>query len=92
MHVCMQINQSNAIPIIKEQTMERDLSELTPQLLGLDGYRVEVVTDYDEKRRFIVGRSTGWRPIHLGVSRRSAYGGLGAEKHYKSVTMLYKVR
>ncbi len=72
--------------------MERDLSELTPQLIGLEGYRVEVVTDYDEKRRFIVGRSTGWRPIHLEVSRRSAYGGYQASKHYTSVTMLYKAR
>ena len=27
--------------------------ELSPQLIGLEGYRVEVVTDYGEKRRFI---------------------------------------
>lgn len=76
----------------REQFKIQKLSELTPQLIGLEGYRVEVITDYDEKRRFIVGRSTGWRPIHLEISRRTALGGPAAEKHYKSVTVLYKTR
>jgi hypothetical protein len=71
---------------------KRFACELSPQLTGLEGCRVEVVTDYDETRRFIVGKSTGWLPIHLEVSRRSAYGGGAAERHYKSVRTLYKVR
>lgn len=65
---------------------------LSPQLKGLEGYRIEVVTDYGEKRRFIVGRSTGWIPCHIEVSRRNASGGIGAERHYQSVRILYKAR
>ncbi len=65
---------------------------LTPQLIGLEGYRVEVVTTYGETRRFIVGRSTGWRPCHLEISRRNAFGGGPAESTYASVRTLYKAR
>ena len=65
---------------------------LSPQLKGLEGMRVEVVTDYDETRRFIVGRSTGWIPCHIEISRRSAFGGGAADRHYKSVRVLYKAR
>ncbi len=59
----------------------RDYSALSPQLKGLEGYRVEVVTDYEETRRFIVGMSTGWRPCHLEISRRNSFGGGAAEQH-----------
>lgn len=72
--------------------MEKDLSDLTPQLIGLEGWRVEVITSYGEKRRFIVGRSTGWKPIHLEVLTKRSLGGSGAEKLYASVRKLYKVR
>lgn len=65
---------------------------LSPQLTGLEGYRVEVETTYGEKRRFIVGKSTGWQPCHLEISRRNSSGGAGAEKQYKSVAVLYKAR
>lgn len=75
-----------------ERDKTRDLSGLSPQLVGLEGWRVEVVTDYNETRRFIVGRSTGWRPCHIERSRRSAMGGVGAEKHYASVRKLYYTR
>ena len=34
-------------------------AELTPQLIGLEGKRVEVVDRYGECRRFIVGKTTG---------------------------------
>jgi hypothetical protein len=74
-----------------EKLALRDLSDLSPQLVGLEGWRVEV-TIGDTKRRFIVGRSTGWRPCHLEVSRRSAYGGFPAERAYDSVRKLYKAR
>jgi hypothetical protein len=71
---------------------QRDLSGLSPQLTGLEGWRVEVETTYGETRRFIVGRSTGRVPCHLEVSRRSARGGHAAEKRYTRVTRLYKAR
>lgn len=60
-------------------------SELTPQLIGLEGKRVEVVTTYDETRRFIVGKSTGWCPCHLEIANRASHGGGAAEHEYKSV-------
>jgi len=58
-------------------TGERCPALLTPQLVGLEGKRVEVVDHDGEKRRFIVGKSTGWLPIHLEISRRNSSGGFG---------------
>ncbi len=72
-----------------ERCRLRDLSGLTPQLVGMEGWRVEVETHYGDKRRFIVGRSTGWRPCHIEISRRSAFGGPSADQEYKSVRKLY---
>ena len=75
-----------------ERKAIRSDAGLSPQLIGLEGYRVEVVTTYGETRRFIVGRSTGWIPCHLEIARRSSYGGVSAEKMYKSVRVLYLAR
>lgn len=49
--------------------------ELEPQLMGLEGSRVEVVDVYGDKRRFIVGKSLGWMPCHLEIKRRDSHGG-----------------
>jgi hypothetical protein len=49
--------------------------ELTAQLVGLEGKRVEVVDRHGERRRFQVGKSTGWMPCHLEISRRNSTGG-----------------
>ena len=70
----------------------RDLSGLTPQLIGLEGWRVEAETEYGERRRFIVSRSSGWHPCHIELSRRNSTGGMGASQNYVSVRKLYKVR
>lgn len=75
-----------------ERAKVRDNSGLTSQLVGLEGYRVEVVTIYGEKRRFIVGKSTGWKPCHLEVKRRNSLGGSAAESTYRSITILYYAR
>lgn len=48
---------------------------LTPELIGKEGKRVEVVDCYGEKRQFIVGKSCGWLPIHLEIKTRSSIGG-----------------
>lgn len=50
--------------------------ELTPQLKGLERKRVEVVDAGGHKRRFIVGRSSGWMPCHLEIKRRDSTGGM----------------
>lgn len=54
----------------------RHLSDLTPQLTGLEGWRVEVTDRNGEKRRFYVSRSTGWRPCHIELLRRDSMGGM----------------
>lgn len=63
---------------------------LSPQLVGLEGKRVEVETTYGEKRRFYVGRSTGWVPCHIERKLRTSDGGMAAERSYKSVRELRK--
>lgn len=67
-------------------------ADLTDQLRGLEGFRVEVVTTDGERRRFIVGRSTGPLPIHLEIHNRRSLGGVPAERTYQTVTPLYNAR
>lgn len=76
-----------------EKDGERAVYDLSPQLTGLEGWRVEVVdTEGDEPRRFIVGKSTGWAPIHLEIARRNSTGGPGARLEYHSVREIERVR
>lgn len=76
-----------------QRDQRRELSGLTPQLVGLEGWRVEVVTEMTgEKRRFIVGLSTGWRPCHIELSNRASRGGVPACSKYCSVRSIEKVR
>lgn len=65
---------------------------LTAQLIGFEGCRVEVVTTYDETRRFLVGRSTGWSPCHIELKNISSSGGTAAEHEYKSVKLIRRQR
>lgn len=58
-----------------DRTKERATFELTPALIGLEGRRVEVTEPGEPPRRFIVGKSTGWTPVHLEISRRDSHGG-----------------
>jgi len=69
-------------------TGKRSSANLSPQLIGKEGRRVEVVTTYGETRRFIVGKSTGWIPCHLEITRRDSSGGGAADKEYKSVRLV----
>lgn len=66
--------------------------ELSPQLVGLEGHRVEVRDRFNATRRFIVGKSTGWLPIHLEIARRTSFGGMAADREYASVRDLGRVR
>lgn len=50
---------------------------LDTALMGLEGKRVEVVDKHGDRRRFIVGKSTGWLPIHLEIKTRRSTGGMG---------------
>lgn len=52
--------------------------ELEPALVGLEGRRVEVTGPGGYKKRFTVGRSTGWMPLHLEIASRRSTGGCAA--------------
>lgn len=56
-------------------TGERCEAALIPSLKGLEGSRVELTYPSGEKTRFIVGRSTGWLPIHLEIKTKRSRGG-----------------
>lgn len=57
------------------ETGERCPVNLIKELVGLEGKRVELIDD-DGKRRFWVGKSTGWMPTHLEIPRRDSSGGM----------------
>jgi hypothetical protein len=70
----------------------RDLGGLTPQLIGLEGWLVEAIRTNGEACRFIVSRSTGWRPCHIELATTSARGGMSADSKYRSINQIRKVR
>jgi hypothetical protein len=74
-----------------EKVTFRDLRCLSPQLRGYEGYRVEVSGEH-YKYRFIVGRSTGWKPVHLEIKTKRSHGGGAASKFYDSVKVIERVR
>lgn len=69
----------------------RDYSCLSPQLRALEGWRIEVIDMNGEKRRFIVGQSTGWRPCHLELKNTRSHGGAPADREYKRVIPLERI-
>lgn len=74
-------------------TPPKDLSELHPQLMGLEGRRVRVIpprrtmTGHNQ-HEFIVGRSTGWRPCHLAMRQ----GAIGSAEVIKKTERFAEVR
>jgi hypothetical protein len=89
----MQMTQEiwNKMPEAERAKVRSDAG-LTKQLIGLEGWRVEVVTTWDETMRFIVGRSSGWQPCHIMLRLRTSRSGCGCFQEYQSVRKLYKVR
>ena len=65
----------HAAKVYFQRTGRRCPAELTPELTGLEGCRVEVIDCYGETRRFYIGRSTGWIPCHLEIARIDSTGG-----------------
>jgi hypothetical protein len=62
----------------KERAQFLDTSALNPSLIEYEGQRIEV-THFGppaERERFQVGRSTGWRPVHLRLYNRRSHGGV----------------
>lgn len=85
-------NLRDQLKRVCDEQGERAVAGLSPQLVGLEGHRVEVTTTYGEKRRFIVGKSTGWMPCHLEIARRDSSGGGAADRDYFNVVDLGAVR
>lgn len=61
-----------------KHTGKRCLIELTPELIGLEGKRVEVTDEHGDARRFWVGKSMGWMPCHLEIENKRHDGGPAA--------------
>lgn len=53
-------------------------AELIPELVGLEGRRIEVTDADGYVRRYIVGKSTGWMPCHLEIANARSTGGSSA--------------
>lgn len=86
-------NLMEVLKVTCAEQHDRAIFDLSPQLTGLEGWRVEVVDEEgDAPRRFIVGKSTGWAPCHLEISRRTSMGGGGARREYHSVREIEQVR
>lgn len=58
-----------------EKTGTRCDAELTRELIGLERRRVEVTEPDGTRRRFWVGKSTGWMPCHLEIPTVRSSGG-----------------
>lgn len=86
------MNMRESLKTACEADGERAVAGLTPQLMGLEGHRVEVRDEDGESRRFIVGKSSGWMPCHLEIARRTSSGGSPARREYRSVHDLGPVR
>ena len=72
------------------KTGERCDADLCDQLRGKEGCRVEVVDRHGDRRRFYVGKSGGFIPIHLEIARRDSSGGGGVTgAPFRSVKVLY---
>ncbi len=71
-----------------EREAVRSDANLSPQLVGLEGCRVEVLDKDGDTRRFQVGRSTGWMPCHLELHNRASHGGGSADREYATVRVI----
>ena len=76
------------IAAIKAKTGWRSNSELIPELIGLEGKRVEV--EYSRgKERFYVGKSTGFIPCHLAIKTKRSTGGIPVIRGFTNLRVIY---
>lgn len=85
------INLRDRLKAACEADGDRAAAGLTPQLVGLEGHRVEV-EDNGQRRRFIVGKTTGWMPCHLEIKTTRSALGEAARREYASVRDLGPAR
>lgn len=84
--------QAQAVTL-RGEVREIDKSDLRPELVGLEGCRIEATDAEGNRYRFIVGRSTGWKPIHLEIKRSNSLGGMACRSTgYTNVRVIERVR
>lgn len=67
----------------------RSNSDLIPEFIGNEGRKVEVVTSYGERQRYIIGKSSGFIPCHLEIKQRNSSGGSGVIGYpFKSIKFI----
>lgn len=59
---------------LHRHTGKRCPALLTPELIGHEGKKAEIVDKYGDHRKFWIGRSTGWLPVHLECNHRAGGG------------------
>jgi hypothetical protein len=60
---------------VNKDTGYRFSFELEPRLIGLEGKRVEVTSKDGVVRKFWVGKSSGFIPVHLEIEHKNDDGG-----------------
>lgn len=82
----------NEVAELNKNTGFKSNSELIPEFIGREGWRVEVVTSYGETNRFIIGKSTGFIPCHLEIKKRGSSGGCSVTGYpFKSINFIERV-
>ena len=61
---------------IASESGKRLVCELHPRLIGLEGKSIEA-NIYGTRKRFTVGKSTGFIPCHLAIMNSCSRGGYG---------------
>lgn len=75
----------------QERKRRTDTSGLHQKLIGLEGKHVRVYPKRKFGRStFRVGKSTGWKPVHLAVSRGAVGSSdvIAPEEHFERVDVL----
>lgn len=75
----------------EERAKQVDTSELHPKLIGLEGRKVWVTPQRKFGRSiFRVGKTTGWRPVHLAMrgNARGSSDVIRKDEHFATVTIL----
>lgn len=81
------------VDIVRRKNVEtgwRSSSELNPKLIGLEGKKIEC-TYFGERKRFTVGKSTGFIPCHLILKTSNSHGGeavLSDSKYIKNIRVI----
>lgn len=73
---------------VYQDTGRRCEIDLCPELRAFEGSRIEATDRFGERRRFWVGKSTGWWPVHLEVKTRRSLGGDPAWGPYTDVRLV----